>query len=200
MEELLELVGAMRSLASMHVHAAIHALEAVRRYAEAMAEAIRNALRLTVDQNSSAPDERGRSSHPDRALLLCMSEHGFVGGFNDRLLQAAAADHTLSDALLVLGSRGAALAFDHGYRPHWQHPMPTRLASIPEVVRLCEAQIYSLIAGARVSRAEVIYASLQHSGALTVKRRQLFPLELPAGTATAASLPPLHNLDRKSVV
>lgn len=192
MEELLDLVGAMRSLASMRVRAAMHALEDVHRYAAAMAEAVRSAL-LLLEQRPSTPRERGRSGS-GRALVLYMSEHGFIGGFNQRLLQAVTAEGTGNESLLVLGSRGAALAAEHGRSVHWQHPMPTRLASIAPVVRQTEAQIYALITGRQVTGAEVIYTCVQHSGAGTIRRRQLFPLELPLPTAAAPLLPPLHNL------
>lgn len=194
MEELLELVGAMRSLAGMHLHAATHALDAVGRYSAAMAQAVRRALSLTLDAPSPAASERRRRRAEARALVLCTSEHGFVGAFNDRLLQAAARGLAKADALLVLGSRGAVLASEHGYRVHWQHPMPTRVASIPSLVRQIAAQIYLLIAQSRATRVEVVFARLQRNGAVAVERRQLFPLELTALSAKASALPPLHNL------
>ena len=49
-----------------------------------------------------------------RALVLCAAEHGFVGGFNERLIEAAQAVLESRDALFVLGSRGAALALERG--------------------------------------------------------------------------------------
>jgi F-type H+-transporting ATPase subunit gamma len=193
MEELLALVEAMRSLAGMHLHAATHALEAVRRYAEAMTQAIRDALTLALDNRASAPGERARGA-TGRALIVCTTEHGFVGGLNDRLLQTAATDLLRTDMLLVLGSRGVALATERGHRVHWQHPMPTRVASIPSVVRQIESHIYSLIAHTEAVRVEVIFGRLQQNGVVAIERRQLFPLELPAGSARSASLPPMHNL------
>ena len=46
MGELLDIVGAMRSLASMRMQEAHRALPSIRRYAEAMAQAIGSALLL----------------------------------------------------------------------------------------------------------------------------------------------------------
>ena len=56
MGELLDIVGAMRSLAGMRVQEAQHALPGIRRYAEAMAAAIGAALLLVPE-----PDCRGAS-------------------------------------------------------------------------------------------------------------------------------------------
>lgn len=202
-EALLQIVGAMRSLAGMHLHEATRALENVRRYADAMAGALRGALTLVFDERRPATPalptrDTGRSGN--RALLLCTSEHGFVGNFNQRLFQAAGADLTAADLLLVLGSRGAALASERGHKIVWQHPMATRLASISGVVRQAEAQIYALVRRARARRAEVIFARLQPSGGVIVERRRLFPLDLSVDASTSAKLPPLHNLSSTTLL
>src|SRR5215469_16136399 len=103
MGELLDIVGAMRSLASMRVQEAHRALPDILRYAETMAAAIGAALLLLPE-----PGPLARTPTGCRALVLCMAEHGFVSGFNERVLDAAAGLLAPDDALFVLGSRGAA--------------------------------------------------------------------------------------------
>jgi len=197
MEELLRIVGAMRSLASMHLHEAVRALEGMRQYGSAMAGAVRETLLMTLDEQPldvqpvAMPAAIGRIP-TSRALVLCTSEHGFVGGFNERLLQAI--DLTPGNLLLVLGSRGAVLANERGYQITSQHPMATRLASIPEVARHTQSQLYDLIARGQVRRAEVIFTRLQPSGGSAIERRQLLPLDLSVRVLASAKLPPLHNL------
>ncbi|HUJ98656.1 MAG TPA: F0F1 ATP synthase subunit gamma, partial [Stellaceae bacterium] len=83
-DELLDIVGAMRSLAGMRIQEAQRSLPAIRRYAEAMAGAIGAALRLIPE-----PPPEARAPSARRALVLCTAEHGFVGGFNERLAEAA---------------------------------------------------------------------------------------------------------------
>ena len=100
MDELLDIVGAMRSLAGMRVQEAQRALPGIRRYAESMAAAIGAAL-LLMPPPSETLVAGGR-----RALVLCTAEHGFVGGFNQRLVEAAEAVLEARDMLFVLGSRG----------------------------------------------------------------------------------------------
>jgi hypothetical protein len=103
MGELLDIVGAMRSLASMRVQEAQRALPAIRRYAQTMADAIGAAL-LLVPESAAV----NYAATAQRALVLCTAEHGFVAGFNERVLDAAETLLDSNDALFVLGSCGGA--------------------------------------------------------------------------------------------
>jgi F-type H+-transporting ATPase subunit gamma len=189
MSALSDIVGAMRALASMRIEEAHRALPGVRRYAEAMAAAIGSTLLLLPERTDGA-----RQIGRRRALVLCAAEHGFVGGFNERLL--AAADTVLGrrDLLFVLGSRGAALARERGRAIAWTQPMPTRLESAPEAVRHLTADLYPRIARGEVTQAEAMFARYRQGSAATVERRPLFPLDFTAFAVEPQHLPPLHNL------
>ena len=192
MAGLLDVVGAMRSLASMRVQEAHQALPGVRHYAQLMADAIGSVLLLTPDGPVPQASPTGRR----RALVLCMGEHGFIGGFNERLLEAAKADFTAGDKLFILGSRGAALAQEKGQSIAWSNPMATRLPSVQETVRRLAAELYRLIARGEVTSAAVMFARAGQGSASSIERRRLFPLDLPwnAAATEPPSLPPLHNL------
>ena len=99
MDELADILGAMRSLAGMRVQEAQRALPGIRRYAESMAAAVGASLLLMPQL---MPQTNGDRRH--RALILCAAEHGFVGGFNERLMEAAEAILRPWDLLLVLVS------------------------------------------------------------------------------------------------
>lgn len=189
MGELLDIVGAMRSLASMRMQETHRALPGIRRYAEAMAEAIGDALLLLP--GGVAPERGGRQR---RAMILCTAEHGFVGGFNERILDAAKPDPGDRDALFILGSRGAAMAHERGRPIVWTHPMATRLESVPETVRRLAAELYGRIAGGAITRVDLIFARYGQGSAMSIERRVLFPLDLAAFEAKSARPPPLHNL------
>src|SRR5215471_10591675 len=96
--ELLDIVGAMRSLASMRVQEAHRLLPDIRRYAETMAAAIAGALLLMPEPGSVKARATGR-----QALILCTAEHGFVGGFNERAFEAVRGALGPHDALFILG-------------------------------------------------------------------------------------------------
>ncbi len=195
MDELLDIVGAMRSLAGMRVQEAQHALPGIRSYAESMAAAIRSALLLLPEPVSDAGQESGR-----RALILCAAEHGFVGGFNERMLDAAETTLKLSDLLFVLGSRGAARAFERGRKIVWTRPMATRLAGAPDAVNRLTSELYPRIARGEVARVEVMFGRYRQGAAPSIERRLVLPLETATLVAKPARQVPVHNLPPRSLL
>ncbi len=189
MSELLDIVGAMRSLAGMRVQEAQRALPGIRGYAGSMAAAIGTTLLLMPPQQSEAPAKPGR-----RALVLCAAEHGFVGGFNERLIEAAAAALGPSDALFVLGSRGAALAIERGRHAVWTQPMATRPAGTPETINRLAAELYARIARGEIARVEVMYGRYRQGGTPDIECHALLPLDVASLAAAPLRLPPLHDL------
>jgi F-type H+-transporting ATPase subunit gamma len=183
--ELLDIVGAMRSLASMRVQEAHRALPGIRRYAETMAEAIGSALLLMPEPSLA----RGAARGP-RAFILCTAEHGFVGGFNARFIDAAEGVLGVGDTLLVLGSRGAALTRERGWTPAWMHPTATRPDGVPEIIRQLTAQLYRLILRGHVAHVDLMFARHRQGVGTTIERRQLLPLDLaPAMSAGRRHFP-----------
>jgi F-type H+-transporting ATPase subunit gamma len=189
MGELLDIVGAMRSLASMRVQEAQRSLPATRRYAQTMADAIAAALLLLPETAVAGYAATGR-----RGLVLCTAEHGFVAGFNERILDAA---ETLLDsgvALFVMGSRGAAAARERGWSIEWIYPMATRPEGVLETIRHLTAELYVWLARAGLARIEVMFARHRQSTGATIETKLLFPVDLKSLARAQPLLPPLHNL------
>ena len=189
MDELLDIVGAMRSLAGMRVQESQHALPGIRSYADSMATAIGSALLLMPRPVTEAHQRRGRC-----AAILCMAEHGFVGGFNERMLEAAEATLNPSDMLFVLGSRGAAIAYERGREIAWTRPMATRLAGAPDAVNSLTNELYARIARGEIARVEVMFARYRQGAASMIEHRLLLPLDTASLAAKSARQVPLHNL------
>ena len=189
MSELLEIVGAMRSLAGMHMQDAQRVLPGIRRYAETMAAGIADTLLLTGELPPS-PLEDDRP----RALVLCAGEHGFVGGFNERLVEAALPLLSAQDCLFMLGTRGALLALERGRKPFWSHPMATRCASATETVEALSQALYGHIAEGRIGRVEIMYPIFRQGVAPTIEHGLLLPLDETALKSRQPRQPPLHNL------
>jgi F-type H+-transporting ATPase subunit gamma len=193
MRELLDLFAAMRSLAGMRMQEAQRTLPGIRRYAESLATAIGETLLLAEEPESpSRSTPRGRL-----ALILCAAEHGFVGGFNERLVDAAQAAVNTDDRLFVLGSRGAVLLFERGRPATWTHVMATRCSAAPEMVRYLSDELYCRIGLGEIARAEVVYARYRQASVSTIERRLVLPLDT-ASLKAQPRQPPLHNL--KSLV
>lgn len=190
MSELLDIVGAMRSLAGMRVQEAQQALPGIRRYADAMAAAI-GATLLLMPQAAAEP----RRHHGRKALILCAAEHGFVGGFNDRLIEAADAALASGDLLFVLGSRGAATAAERGRSIAWMRPMATRLAGAPDAVNQLAGELYARIGTGEISRIEVMFGRYRQGGGSTIARRLLLPLDPTTLPSVQPLQAPLHNLE-----
>lgn len=194
MGELRDIMSAMRSLAGMRVQEAQHALPGIRRYAELVEAAIGAALLLMAPQVPEPKANEGR-----RALILCAAEQGFVAGFNERLAEAAEAALKTSDALFVLGSRGASLLYERGREAAWTTPMATRLAGAPGTVGRLTKELYARIARGEISRVEVIFSRYRQGAQSTIARRLLFPLDAASLAAAAPRQAPLHNLEPEAL-
>jgi F-type H+-transporting ATPase subunit gamma len=191
MRQLLDLVGAMRSLAGMRMQEAQRTLPSIRRYAESLATAIADTLLLMRE-----PEPQPRRSARERlALILCTAEHGFVGGFNERLVDATQAALKSGDLLFVLGSRGAVLLYERGRPATWTHAMATRSSAAPEIVRRLSAELYRRIALGEITRLEVLYARYHQNSISSTERRLLLPLDTAPLKSRQPRQPPLHNLD-----
>lgn len=195
MDELLDIVGAMRSLAGMRVQEAQHALPGVRRYSESMEAAISAALLLMSDAAPEPPED-----HRRRALILYAAEHGFVGGFNERLIEAAEAFLKPADSLFVLGGRGAALAIERGLPVVWSQPMSTRLAGAPDAADRLASELYRRIVRGEILQVDVMFCRYRQGEASSVERRRLLPIDPALLAKGGARQPPLHNLEPRALL
>ncbi len=190
MGELLNIMGAMRSLAGMRVQEAQRALPGIRRYAQSMEAGIAGALMLMGGQVPRPQAQAG-----SRALILCTAEHGFVAGFNERLAEAAEAELRRGDLLVVVGSRGASLLFERGRRAAWTAPMATRLPAASGVADRLAAELYGRIARGEVARVEVMFSRYRQGAQPVIERRLLLPLDVPSFTIRGSRQAPLHNIE-----
>jgi F-type H+-transporting ATPase subunit gamma len=189
MEELRRIMSALRSLASMRMQQAARTMASARWYSAAIATAIGDMLPLLPERPAAHGTRRGR-----RALILCTSEQGFVGDFNERLLDTARAELRPQDALFILGTRGGTLAEGRGWHPWWSGPMATRIASLTETVQGVMTNLYGAIARHEVASAAVIFARYHKGAPSSIERHTLFPLDLARSPPARALQPPLHNL------
>lgn len=189
MDGMLDIVGAMRSLAGMRMQEALRALPAVRRYGDGLKAGVAEARALVAPAGPVSGPGTGPA-----AYVLCVAEHGFVGAFNETLCEAARNAVAPGDALFVLGSRGAALAAERGLEIAWMHAMASRPSAVPHMVQALLAALYARIAGGTLTRVSVIYMRCQSAGAPEVTARTILPLDPKTLEGKAARLPPLHNL------
>ena len=186
-QQLDAVIGAMRGIAAAHAQQSRALLPGFHAYAEVIAQAIAQALRLRDDD---AP--RGTGTAAGAARIVLCAEQGFVGGFAEHVLEAAAARGP-ADVFLV-GSRGLLLAPTHGIAPVWQSAMATEPGGVSGVcMRLAEA-LYQRIATHGLRVVEVVYPSWWGNAGVRVVCQSLLPLDAARFAVGQGGMPPLTTL------
>jgi F-type H+-transporting ATPase subunit gamma len=196
MDALLGIVGAMRSLAGVRVQEAQRLLPGIRSYAQSMATAIGSTLAF-IDEEAAITTRTGKKG---RLIILLTAEHGFTGGFNERLLETVLPILSSADALLVLGNRGAAILKERGQRPVWTQAMATQSKGVLDATHRLSGEIYRHLAAAEKGRVEVIFSRYDRLGSWRVERKSLLPLDLSGLRAAPPRQPPLHHLPPSALI
>lgn len=193
LDELLNVVSAIRAIAASQMQQALRSLEAIRRYSEMVGEALSDATMLL-------PADRAPASMPEvfqHGLIAFFAEHGLCGGFNEqalRVVERVRLDIAHRLILVVVGSRGGQICRERGLKPDLVLPMATHCAGVTAAARSIATEVYRMFSDGRVARLEVVYT--QHAGGQfsTVERHGLLPLAAPAAGKRERRIPPLINL------
>jgi F-type H+-transporting ATPase subunit gamma len=196
-QQLDTVIGAMRGIAATHAQQSRALLPGFRAYAGIIAGAIAQALRLRdadrpVGPSQPAATRQGR-------IVIC-AEQGFVGSFSEQVLDAALARPAPAE-LLLIGSRGIALAETRGVAIAWRTMMATQVSGIaPLCVRIADA-LYELLPARHLAAVEVVLPVWAPGQGLHIETRSLLPLSearfraLPMSVAPLTTLPPEELLD-----
>jgi len=185
LRELRDLVRALRALAASHVQEAHAALPGIRKYVEVVEDAIAQgaALLPETDGPPASRDPPGTG-----ALIVVCSEHGFVGAFNERLLDRAEKERKDGQELLVIGRRGAMLAEERGLDVHRSFAMATHVGGVLHVTRQVAERL------AAVSTAGIVFGGYQRGGGFEAEVRRIQPLDPALLVGSERRSPPLHHL------
>lgn len=185
LEELRNLVRAMRALAASHVQEAQEALTGMRRYVDVIEDSIAEVVGLLPETKVPAISQ---PSSFGAALIVVCSEHGFVGAFNDRLLDFAANSRTPKQRLGIIGQRGAMMAEERGMDVAWSFPMATHVGGVLGVTR----RVADDLAGA--ATADIVFGRYETGGAYEVVRKAILPLDPELLVETDRHSRPLHHI------
>ncbi len=185
LHELRDLFRALRALAASHVQEAQGALEGIRGYVEVIEDSITEAAALLPKAGVGFGDE---ASLDASALIVVCSEHGFAGGFNERLLERAEAVRQPGQSLVVIGSRGAALAAERGLDVAYSFAMATHVGGVLGVTRRAAEHLTA------VARADAVFGSYRRGGNYEVTVQQILPLDPALLEGSQRRSPPLHHL------
>jgi len=120
-DEIGEVVGALRAIASGHIAAARGALEAISAYDAEVEQAL---ARL------AAPAPGPAAAGPGLLIVIGASQ-GFCGAYPARLVEAVRRDAPQGAGLLVVGQRSAAMLEDVGLSALWSADLPAAPAQVP---------------------------------------------------------------------
>ncbi|OWY04564.1 hypothetical protein B6V76_07645 [Thioclava sp. IC9] len=173
---LASVIRAMRAIAGARVRQTQGQLASVDLHAATVSRALDRVLSL-------APEPPKPEGPPLTVLFL--AEQGFAGSFNARLLSALG---TPPGGLVVIGTRGAALATEQGLSALAQFPLPSHGPAIPPFAdRLAE----TLLQLAGRAPIDAFHAQTE-DGSWKACRRRIFPR--PAQPSAPPSQPPLLTL------
>lgn len=190
--ELREVVGAMRSLAAVRVAQAQETLLAIREYAAVVERAL-------CDSASRSPPEREPDAEtlPSATGIVAFgSEHGFVGGYNERVLDSAVALLGGSgDRLFVVGSRAALIATERRCAVSHSGPMASQVGGVDNVaLRTAGAIARGVSQG--LTRVVLVYTRFTGGTASALTVETLLPFDFTPYESTRGDHrpAPLSNL------
>jgi F-type H+-transporting ATPase subunit gamma len=184
LQELDELVGALRSMAASRAREAQEAFEGTRAYTAIVERAIAEVAPLAAPRSGRA---EGRSPEDGRVLLVITSENGFVGGFNNRLIDHALGARETGEPLAIVGRRGQIAATERHVAPDLTFPMTSRAQGVTALARRIAARLSD------ATTVRVVFARYRSGASFDLETRQVLPLGA-VSTPGAAALPPLHHL------
>jgi len=186
LRDLRELIRALQALAASHVQEAQDSLDGIRKYVDVVEGGIADGVALLSRTDAKAsvlgPSDAG-------ALIVVCSEHGFVGAYNERLLDRAVAERKPGQRLVVIGRRGAVLAAERGLDVDRSFPMATHIGGVLGVTRRVAEEL------AFVSTADVVFARYRMGGNFETAVRNILPLDPALLDGTERRSPPLHHLE-----
>lgn len=164
-------VTALRGIAASRAQSGRSSLAGIQAYSEVISLAIGQALNL-LPTDSAASMARGNAK---RGLILFCAEQGFAGAFSERVFETAGAD-LMQATVLVIGTRGAAVAAERGIKPDWSAAMTTRVEGIPGFANELAETLYRFVAQGLVAKADIFF-SRSVSGNIRIDRHSLLPID-----------------------
>jgi len=205
-------VGAMRGIAAARSREARSRLDGIRACARIVSAAIGDALLLIDDHTSHETAAPDRDAKQDAAVVIVLcAEQGFVGTFNEHVIDAALASATAhaqssSTEYLLLGDRGIVAATERGLNIGWSAPMITHADEVPALADRLTGVLFERLVAGRTTRVSVIHATPNPTASVQTAEQILLPFDYgrfsaassatssAASPATTRRNPPLINL------
>ena len=190
-------VGAMRGIAAARSREARSRLDGIRACAQIVGAAIGDALLLIDEHTSRDATDLDRGADRDAAVVIVLcAEQGFVGTFNEHVIDAALASATASTRsssteYLMLGGRGIVAAAERGLSVGWSAPMVTHADEVPALADRLTSALFQRLNGGRATRVTVVHATPNPSTSVQTVEQTLLPFDFGRFPITPRRDPPL---------
>ena len=192
--QLSAVITAMRGIAAARSREARSRLDGVRAYARTIAEAIGHAL----SHLPGGPPATGRAPQSRHGIVAFCAEQGFVGTFNERVLDAAqrlmTRDRDQASQLMLVGDRGLMSAAERGLEVAWSAPMVAHAGQAASLANRIIEQIYRQLDAGHMTRTTIVHASPGPSTSVEVHEKVLIPFDFGRFPVAKRSRQPLFTL------
>jgi F-type H+-transporting ATPase subunit gamma len=190
--QLESVISAMRGIAAAREREAQGRLAGIRTAAATVGQAIGMVLAAAPSVPVVEPEpERGLA----RIVIVLCTEQGFVGGFNERLLeQVERLRRDAGDELFVVGTRGVMLAEERGLKCGWATPMAAHADDVMRVAGRITDAVYARFNEHAPSEVWLVHAMPGPGLADRIVTRQLVPFDFTRFRISSRMQPPLLTL------
>lgn len=196
--QLTEVVSAMRSLSAARVQQAHDRISSIRQYTSVVEGALGDVLSGLAVPPELVPNE---TTGPG-AVIVFGSEHGFVGAFNDRLLERAVPElRGTEEQLYVVGSRALIAARERALSVAWSSPSASHVGGISDVGLRVAEHISAVVTDRDLQRVVLVYARGSVGTTWRVVTETLLPFDVRPFRPRHQRRPsPLSNLSAKPLL
>jgi F-type H+-transporting ATPase subunit gamma len=182
-------IGAMRGIAAARSREAQARLPGIR----SSASTVGAAIGAVLAQRAAAPvhtPERGTQI----VIALC-AEQGFVGSFNEQILDHTLSRHASADCeLLLIGTRGEIAANERRVAFAWSSPAASHSDDVPALASRITDALYMRLDQRPVTGVCVIHAVPGNAAHGEVVEHRLIPFDFSRFQVVRRSQPPLLTL------
>jgi F-type H+-transporting ATPase subunit gamma len=194
-QELESVVSAMRGIAAARSREAQSRIDAIRACADMVGTAIGDALMLDQDDESDTPP---KGIHDTEVVIILCAEQGFVGTFNERVIEAATQrGGSLETEFFLIGDRGIALAAEHGLTTTWSAPMVAHADEVSALADRIAESLYERLNAGHATHVTLLHAVPNPSDTIEVVESALWPFDFGRFKQAIRVNPPLITLKPK---
>ncbi|MCA8276527.1 F0F1 ATP synthase subunit gamma [Burkholderia sp. AU30280] len=190
--ELESVVSAMRGIAATRTREALSRLPGIRACADLIGLAIADAMSIAVLQ----PPERPGLPLPDdtHVYIVIGPEHGFVGTYNQRVLQAIHRPGTGSVEYFIVGDRARSAADELGLPMTWSSEMIVHADAASDLAEKIVNALYGRLRHGNASHVTLVHGVPQAISEAVVQTTSLLPFDFRRFKQVTPPFPPVVTL------